>query len=400
MATKTLRDISLISLCTLILTLLVWFPHLVGFNNFFGLNFSGGFNTVYRNFDGLNYIVIAKTFYNPSSISDIPFALPASYYAAHFPGYPFLILIFAPLLGFLKSMLFVSLISTIGAIIAFYFLVRDFKLTPNPLLLSLIFLILPARWLTVHSVGSAEPTFILFTILTIYFFMKYEGFPCVMAGSGAEKQSKFIWLAALAGLATQLTRPPGILLFIALVLYVKYHAFIELKTHGLTYVIKDKLSYFPLLLMPLGLLGVFWIYAVQYNDFFAYFHSGNNIHLTFPPYQVFNKFQFWVGDIWLEDIIYIFILGFLAAMLLLKEKLYLMAVFVFVYLGATTLVVHRDISRYLLPIVPFVLVAFQKVLVSKDFRIVLIIVALAIYLYSQNFLLQNTAPVPNLEFYN
>jgi hypothetical protein len=107
-----------------------------------------------------------------------------------------------------------------------------------------------------------------------------------------------------------------------------------------------------------------------------------------------------VGEIWLEDIIYIFILGFLAGIYLWKEKLYLMAFYVLVYLGATTLVAHRDISRYTLPIFPFALIAFQKVLVSKEFRIVLIIVALAIYLYSQNFILNNTAPIPNLEYYN
>ena len=137
-----------------------------------------------------------------------------------------------------------------------------------------------------------------------------------------------------------------------------------------------------------------------YGDFWAYFHSGDNIHLTFPPFQVFNKHQFWVGDIWLEDIIYIFILGFLGGITLLKQKLHLLAFFVLTYLAAASLVAHRDISRYLLPVAPFILIAFEKVLTSREFKIILPILLLAIYLYAQNFLLTNIAPIPNLPLFN
>src|SRR3990167_3320362 len=170
---KTLKDISLIVSATLIVTILIWLPHVLRLN-FYGLNFSEGFNTIYRNFDGIEYIIIAKSFYNPEAIATLPQSLSASYYAAHFPLYSLLILLFTPFLGFLKSMLFVTLISTIGSVIAFYFLLKDFKLTSQPLFLSLLFLILPARWLIVHSVGSSEPTFILLTILSVYYLMKFE----------------------------------------------------------------------------------------------------------------------------------------------------------------------------------------------------------------------------------
>lgn len=160
------------------------------------------------------------------------------------------------------------------------------------------------------------------------------------------------------------------------------------------------MKYFPLFLIPLGLLGVFYLYSQTYGDFWAYFHSGDNIHLTFPPFQVFNKHQFWVGDIWLEDIIYVFILGFLGGIMLIKQKLYPIAFFVLTYLFAATLVVHRDISRYLLPVSPFILIAFERVLTSREFKIILPIILLAIYLYAQNFILQNTAPIPNLSLFN
>ena len=387
---KSVKDCIILAFLTLIITFIIWIPHIMALPNFWGLNFQTGFSTIYRNFDGLEYVIIAKTFYDPLSIAALPQSLPANYFASHFPGYALLILSFSLILGYLKSMLFVSLLSTILASLAFYFLVKDFKLSNHPLFLSFIFLILPARWLIVHSVGSSEPTFILFVITAIYFFMKFE------------RSRKFpsILLAGIFGLLAQITRPPGILLFIALTLYVFYRFYLQGKLIGFQKVLANHLKYFPLILIPLGLIGVFYLYSQTYGDFFAYFKSGDNIHLTFPPFQVFNKFQFWVGDIWLEDIVYIFMLGFLGGITLLKQKLHPLAFFVLTYLTASTLVAHRDISRYLLPISPFILIAFEKVLTSREFKIILPIILLAIYLYAQNFMLANVAPIPNLESFN
>lgn len=390
MVNKTLKDLFLIALFVVLSTFLIWLPHLLALPNFWGLNFSSGFSEVYRNFDGLEYVVIAKSFYDPQVISSIPQSLPAQYFASHFPGYSILITLFAPILGYLKSMLFVSVFSTILATWAFYFLVKDFKLSSQPLFLSLIFLILPARWVIVRSVGASEPTFILFIILTMYFFMKFEQ---------SKKISDLIY-TAVAGLLAQITRPPGILLFIALMLFIHWRFYLQAKITSFKNAYLEHLKYFPLILIPLGLLGIFYLYSHTYGDFWAYFHSGNNIHLTFPPFQVFNKNQFWVGDIWLEDIVYIFILTLLGGVMLWRKKLYPMAFFVLTYLVASTFVVHRDISRYLLPVTPFILIAFEKVLTSKEFKIILPIIILAIYLYAQNFILQNTAPIPNLGVYN
>ena len=376
MSTK-FKDLCLIAIFTLVLTIIIWLPHYLSLNNFFGLNFNQGLGAIYKNYDGLEYVVIAKTFYQPELIAKIPQSLSASYYAAHFPGYAILILALSPILGFLKSMLFISLLFTLFSTWAFYFLVLDFKLSNHPLYLSMLFLILPARWVIVHSIGSAEPIFIFFIITSLYFFLKYE----------LHKNYSALIISALCGLGAQITRPPGILLFIALALYLAYKK-------------RNFLTYLPLIIIPLGLLGVFTLYSFAYQDFWAYFHSGDNIHLSFPPFQVFNKHQFWVGEIWLEDIIYIFLIGFSGGLLLLKQKLYPLAFFVLVYLGASTLVVHRDIARYTLPIFPFLIIAFEKVLISREFKIVLVILSLAIYLYSQNFLIENVAPIPNIGVFN
>lgn len=387
---KSARDCIILVLLTIIITLLIWLPHILALPNFWGLNFKEGFSTIYRNYDGLEYIIIAKSFYNPTIIANLPQTLSANYYAAHFPGYALLILLFSPFLGFLKSMIFVSLVFTFLSVIIFYLLIKDYKLTNHPLFLSFIFLILPARWLIVHSVGSAEPIFIFFVIAALYSFLRFE----------LSSRPLFILLTGIFGMLAQLTRPPGILLFFALILYIFWNIITQKGIIPLRRTISIITSYSPLLLIPLMLLGVFYLYSITYHDFFAYFHSGDNIHLTFPPFQVFNKDQFWVGSIWLEDIIYIILLGSLGGLILLKQKLYPLAFFVLTYLTASTFVAHRDISRYVLPIFPFVLIAFEKVLTSKEFKIILPIILLAIYLYSQNFILANVAPIPNLVLFN
>ncbi len=387
---KSLKDIIILIVITSGLSILIWLPFYLKLDNLFGLNFNEGLNTIYRNYDGLEYVMIAKTFYQPTLFANLPQSLPASYFAAHFPGYALLMIPFAYLLGYLKSMILVSTLFTIASVLGFYFLVKNFKLSDHPLLLSAIFLILPARWLIVHTVGSAEPMFIFFTIMVFYFVMKFE----------ESKKWMFVWLAGLFGILAQFTRPPGILIFVSLGLYVLFKIIIGKDKNIFKRSFEGFVNYFPLILIPITLLSVFYWYFLAYGDFFAYFHSGDNIHLVFPPFQVFNINQFWVGEIWLEDIIYIFILGFLAAFMLIKRRLYPLGFFVLSYLGASTLVAHRDVSRYVLPIFPFALIAYEKALTSKEFKIVLVVVALATYLYAQNFIINNTAPFPDPYLFN
>lgn len=386
---KTVKDLSFICAFVLTSTLLIWLPYLLKIPNFWGLNFSHGFETIYRNFDGLEYIIIAKTGYSPEILKTIPQFLPEKYYASHFPGFSIIIYLFSFVFGYLKSMLLVSLIFTITSAAAFYFLVKDFKLTTQPLFLTLVFLILPARWIVVRSVGSAEPMFIFFTLLTFYFLLK-----ALQNGL----RPGLIFLSAITAVFATLTRPPGVLIALSILIFLIWQTTIVKEKTFLK--IKYLLSFYPFLLVPLTLLGIFYWFGASLGDFWAYFHSGDNIHLVFPPFQVFNINQYWVGTAWLEDVVYIFILELFGGLLLLKQKMYPIAFFVLTYLLASFFVAHRDISRYTLPITPFVIIAFEKVLVSREFKIVLVILSLAIYLYTQNFILTNTAPVPNLSAFN
>ncbi|MDO8669056.1 MAG: hypothetical protein Q7K65_02055, partial [Candidatus Buchananbacteria bacterium] len=90
------KDLSILAGITLLISALIWLPHLLALPNFWGLSFKEGFSIIYRNFDGLEYVIIAKTFYSPAAIAALPQSMPAEYFASHFPGYAILVAIIAP----------------------------------------------------------------------------------------------------------------------------------------------------------------------------------------------------------------------------------------------------------------------------------------------------------------
>lgn len=338
---------------------------------------SVGFLTIYKQYDGPLYIVPAKTFYDPLKIEELKLEtnLSNKYFAAHLPLYPALIRTVRELiqltssrvngLGYLKSMVGVNLLSTIGLVLFFYYLLKKFKLTNNPLLLASVLLFLP-RFLVVRSAGAPESLFILLILLSLFFFEKTQ-----------------FWLAGLFGGLATMTKAPGILLFAGYGL-----VFIErfIKTKNISW------NWLGVILIPLGLLGVFGIYGIQYKDFFAYFHSGDNIHLVFP-YSVFNFQKSWVGTAWLEEIIFYYFIYGLAIINLKDSKYRSFFYFGLVFFTATLFVQHRDISRYSLPLWPLALIAFEKFFTSKKFLIIFVILLPAIFLYAYNLLLYNVMPI-------
>ncbi len=150
---------------------------------------------------------------------------------------------------------------------------------------------------------------------------------------------------------------------------------------------------FPLLLIPLAVFPVFWLFKIQTNDFLAYFHSGDNFHLVFPPFQSFVMERSWLGDFWLEDMVWTYLFGALTVILLFQRKLYDLATFALIFFTATLFVAHRDLSRYSLPLMPFALIAFAPFLEKKEFKIAFFFILIPVYLYAINFIAHNTAPI-------
>lgn len=381
---KTLKLAISLSLIAIVPVIVVWIPFLARSESVIGVPIpSGGMQTIAANFDGPLYIVVAKSFYNLEYIAaNYSFPLPLEYYAAHFPFYPIVIRFFATMIGFPWGMLMASLAGSLISIYYFYLLIRKFVTKDNAIWLTALFAVLPARWLIVRSVGSPEPLFVGAILASIYHFNKKE-----------------YWIAGIWGAIAQLTKSPAILLFIAYFCTLFITRLKELATNHNAVKWMKSLEYkaYPILLMPLSLLGLFLFYKVRFDDFFAYFNSGDNIHLFFPPFQIFNYSQPWVNTHWLEEVIFIYIIGILGVFYLIKKKETTLAWFTGIFFSTVLFVSHRDIMRYSLPILPFLYVAFSDLLTSKQFKIVMIIVIVPIYLFTLAFIANNAMPISDWE---
>jgi len=357
---------------------LLYLPFIFHLNSFCGLKYPENFNfsTILKNFDGLNYVIVAKTWYNPQKITALfPHDMPPHYFPAHFPAYPALIWLTAqiPAIDFPHASVIVTLATSITAVIAFYYLASFIlKDKGKALILSLLFTLFPARWLVVKNVPSPEPLFITFIITSIYFFCK-------------RKYGK----SALLAILCQTVKSPGILLAGSLGLAVIIKIYQE-KTN----LKKAVKKFWPILITPLSLIAVFYIYKLTTGDFFAYFKTGDNIHLFWPPFQVFDFNEKWVNTFWLEDV-YLIYLGGLILLSFLWQKYRTKILFIFpaVFYFSICFVAHRDISRYLLPTIPFLLIGGEKIFTSKKFLVPLFLLFPALYLYAINFASFNTTTV-------
>ena len=157
---------------------------------------------------------------------------------------------------------------------------------------------------------------------------------------------------------------------------------------------KKHLRAFPLLLIPLAAVALFCFYYIRTGDLLAYFHSGDNFHLFWPPFSIFSpKGRFWTGDFWLEEIIWLWLIYGLGILKLWQKKLKIEAIFAGLFFSTTLFVAHRDIARYILPISPLILIGWEKTIQRREFKIMLLVLVVPIYLYTWNFLLNNQAPI-------
>lgn len=368
--TKFSKHFSLI-LITIISTLLFWsifytnLPQKIGFG-------PTSLETVFANYDGPNYLVITKCGYNKNCIGqNFSLPLPLEYYPAHFPGYPVIIKFFEYFTTGPKAMLFTTLFGSIFlTLITFSFFKLYFK-EKTAFWLSALFIFFPARFFILRQVGAPETWFLATTIASIYFF----------------KNKKILFAALFAAIA-QAIKSPGILLFAAYMIMAVYEL---ISTKKFIPVFK---KYFAFILVPITILAIFFIYYLQTGDWFAYFHSGDNFHLNYLPYLVFISTKTWIDSIWLEDIVYIYLIAVYGVYRLFKKyKLDIVTVYPAIFTLAALLVAHRDISRYIVPVYPFLILAFGKFLSKKSVKIIFLILIPAIVLYAVNFVAGNTAPI-------
>src|SRR3989344_682954 len=365
-----------IVLLTLATTAFVWLPFYLRVPELpgWGLPFGTGMQAVWRNFDGPFYVIVSKTWYVKEAVRQMfSVPLPLEYYPAHLPFYPATIAILDFLFNGPNAMLISTLTGSVLAFVMFYKYLSEFRLTRNPFWLTAVLMFLPARMLIARSIGAPETWFIFFVLASLYLY----------------KKGRYFGAAAFGALA-QLTKSPAIILFGAYGLDILFHYF----RHKSDW--KKLLGRWPLLFMPVSLLLLFSFYEMQTGDFLAYFHSGDNFHLFFPPFSIFSPVgRFWTGDFWLEEVIWLWLIYGLTVTRLWKKKLYTEALFSGVFFLSTLFVAHRDIARYSLPVAPFAVIAWKEILGKKEFRWILVMLILPIFLYTWNFILNNQAPIPD-----
>ncbi|MEK7163606.1 MAG: hypothetical protein AAB768_00495 [Patescibacteria group bacterium] len=319
-----------------------------------------GLKTIYQNFDGPYYLAVARSWYDQATLGKyFSFPVPLEYYPAHFPLYPFAIRLISwlPFLNPLRAMLIINLLATIATSIVLFEILKTKKI-PRALFLSISFLFLWPRMWAVRSIGSPETLFILWILLSLKYF-----------------DLKKYWLAGIFGSLAVLTKSPGILLLPTYLIAAKF----------------DK-KIWPTLLIPISLLLLFTFFKIQTGDFWAYFHSGDNIHLQATPFKIFDSNQPWVGSFWLEDILWIYLIGGLGVYYAWKKDR-LWGIFGLVYYTVIIFVSHRDISRYSLPLIPIILFGLSDLFKRKEIRIALILLIIPLYFYTLNFLTHNTLTI-------
>ena len=341
------------------------------------LTFSGlSLDNIYRYFDGPLYLIIAKTFYGAGSPELLTYGhLTPEYYAAHFPGYPLTIRAFSYVFGYPIGMLAATFAATSLAIWVFHLLLKDLGLGQKALWLGAVFLVLPPRWLIYHSVGASEPLFILTFLAFILFFRREQ-----------------YWLAGLAGGAAVLTRSPGILLLLAALLITGWQYYRATPRRPVLDVVRRQLlPMWPFAAVPLGIF-LFYAQPGQYGDFMAYFHSpGDNIHLTGAPFA--SLWPSILGTNWSEATLWIYLLNAVGIIFLWNSGKRDLAIFAGVLYLPLVFVGHHDLVRYMMPIFPLgLIIAFERLISAKEFKLAMLVIVPAIYIYTWSGVQTNLAP--------
>jgi len=338
-----------------------------------------GMGYVYRNWDGPGYLIVAKTLYDPSLIDKInPFPfLAATHYAFQFTGYPLVIRLFS-FMGWNESMIFSSQLFALLYSVALYVLIKEVNPKANALVVAILSIFFTPRWFIVSHVGSTEPQMMFFITLFMILFHR----------------KKYFWAGLSMGLA-QLTKPQGIVFFAGIGLYYLYSVFVARKM-SITRGLKESAPY---LFIPLALVAVFTVYYFQFGSFWIFLKNEAFPTMQLPPLKVLTAksimgfpLGFWTG--WLEFVIYNYILYLGGIVLLFEKKLYFFGTIALVYFFPVLTFVQADMARFILPILPFVLLGYSDILSQKSVYRTLLLSLPMVFLFAVGYINYNLAPLP------
>lgn len=369
---KNSKDIGILSVVFIISSFFLY-----GYYAFFTPD---GLETVFRNWDGPGYLVVAKSLYDVDIIQKVnpfPFLYP-SYFAYQFPLYPLFIRLFSAI-GYRESMVFTSTLFGLGFTLALYFLVKAVNPRAHALMVALLSIFYMPRWFILSHVGSAEPTLLFF--LTLFLFMLVK--------------KRFLLSAVFLSLA-QMTKSQGMLFFLGMIGLAFYRIFIQRK-QSLRTVLTEFLPFF---LVPLSLACVFAVYDRAFGDFFIYFGINNLNNVTqWPPLKILTATDiahisvgFFTG--WKESYVFIYVLYLLPIILLFQQKLPALGIIGLSYYIPLLFVFHGDVSRYAVPLLPIVFLGYSDALSKKAVYLTLLLCIPMVILFAIGYINYNLAPLP------
>ena len=312
---------------------------------------------LFRHWDGPNYLYVARTLYQiPVDHPFVSYKTTQAYFACHLPLYPLLIRLFSYLFDYPAAMLFVTLLSSAAATYLFYLLIKETEIVAQPFWSAVLFLFLPIRWLTYHSLGATEPLFLALVFGSMLLW----------------RREKYALAFLLVGLSS-VTRIVGVLVGVA---------------YFCTAIHQKRWKSIPLMaIMPLPLLLTFGFYAYQFGDFWAYF-SWNAKLLNPMPLKVFLAYASTNNPHHAELYLMMYFLYGAGTLMLWRKPLFFWYSAVFWVFNL--FVFHEDLSRYYLPITPFVLIiAYDKVLSRRAMQLMFPFLLFGVYAYSLPLIEQN-----------
>ena len=303
---------------------------------------------VYRFWDGPNYLTVARGLYEIQPDNPLlAYVYNPRFFASYLPFYPLCVRAMA-WVGYERALLLVSILAATAAVLLFYRLARDVWKLESPAFLSLVFLLLPPRWVLYRSTGATESLYMAATLASILFFERGR-----------------IGRASAAAALAALTRISGLMMAPA-------YAVLLLRQ-------KRYRSLFWLALIPAGLSAYFLFCATRFGDFFAYFSPHGEKLARLLPFG-FLPVLFQKGLYHQVEFHILMVLVYVVGISRLRAFPVIFSYCVF-ELALHVCLSTEDWSRYFLSMAPFALiVGYRDLIDTRLFRWILpVFAALSIY---------------------
>lgn len=282
---------------------------------------SGDFFVPFEYWDGPNYVYVAKTLYNipRNNPWSRHFHYPSYYFACHLPGFPLVIRFFSFIfmnsywIGNILAILFCSMLS----IYSFRRLLIVYDCVDDPKWTTVLYLCIPIRNVLYHCVGASEPLFLSYCYLSFIFY---------------KIDKRFMLFLSLCGAC--LTRIEGLAI---------------VGTIGLCFLLRfDILGCFITSLSTVVYMALLFIHQKRFGTYKAYFKFNSGLIRLKPFYALFeySKKLYLIPHL---NSVLLLDFTMLGGILILYNISAPFAIFSSVYLLYSSMLVHDDVYRYILP---------------------------------------------------